>query len=523
MRTALRSKRGTQVQTSTIKSYSAPISGWNARDALASMLPTDAIVLSNWFPQPSYVEFRGGSATSATGMTGTGKTLLTYNKLTGSNQLFCFTESGTYNVSSAGAVGASVLARTNGKHQWVMFGDGSSNWSIAVNGADKPAYYDGTTWTPVTNVTVPALTGYPGNTVEDFINVNVFKARLFFIPKNSLAFWYLPAGVAGGALLKFDLSAEAKKGSYLLAMATWTRDSGAGADDYAVFFTSEGEALVYQGTNPSSATTWSKIGSYTVGKPIGYRCVIQYGADCLVLTEDGAFPMSALLQTGEVERAKFALSYKIQNAMTNAVRSYGSTFGWKMILYPQHNALLLNVPIVENGTHEQYVMNTLTKAWCKFTSWNAEDFGIFNGELYFVNGSSTYKAWTGTSDLGANISYYAKQAFQNFGDSNPKQVKMFMPILSTNGAVNYGVDVDVDFGDDAISGSASFAVTTGGVWNTSTWNNAYWSTSSLVVRQWTSPSEWPGRWIAGKIKIDSNNLTVQWTASTLIYEQAPSL
>ena len=199
MRRPLRGKGAPQQSVSVMKTYAAPVGGWNARDALASMKPTDAIELQNWIPRPSYLEFRGGHCSHATGMTGNGKTLMPYNTLTGTNQLFCSTSAGIYNVTSAGAVGAAVLVRTNGKHQHERFGDGTSNWLIAVNGVDKPAYYDGTTWTSVTNLTSPALTGYTGNAVEDFISVNVFKGRLFFIPKESLSFWYLAAGVAGGA------------------------------------------------------------------------------------------------------------------------------------------------------------------------------------------------------------------------------------------------------------------------------------------------------------------------------------
>lgn len=166
MRTAARQSRAAKQKVSITKTYPSPIGGWNSRDGLASMKPTDAVVLNNWFPRPSYVEFRGGYASHATGMTGTGKTLAVYNKLTGSNQMFGFTASGIYNASSAGAVGASVLARTNGKHQWVMFGDGTNNWLIACNGIDDPAYYDGTTWTAVDETTTPALTGYTGNLVQ---------------------------------------------------------------------------------------------------------------------------------------------------------------------------------------------------------------------------------------------------------------------------------------------------------------------------------------------------------------------
>ena len=520
MRTALKSKGGTRGQVSHTKSYAPPVGGWNARDALASMRPEDAVVLNNFFPRPSYVEFRGGYASHATGMTGAGKTLLVYNKLTGSNQMFCMTASGTYNVSSSGAVGASVLARTNGKHQWTMFGDGSSNWLIACNGTDKPAYYDGTTWTAVDGATTPALTGI---TTTDIISVAVFKGRLLFLFNNSLKFGYLSAGAAGGAVTLFDLSGEAPKGGYLMAVAHWSRDSGSGLDDFCVFFTSEGEAIVYQGTNPSSATTWAKVGTFTIGKPIGRRCVAQYGPDCVVITENGAYPMSALFQAGEAEKSRFALSYKIQTAFTEAARSYGSIFGWKCQVFPNQDALIVNVPMAEDGDHEQYVMNTITKSWSKFTDWDAEDFAVFNGALYFTDSTVVYKAWTGTADNGANIAFYGKQAFQNFGSNDPKQVMLFMPLLAVSGNVAYAADVDVDFEDEAMVGATSYTVTAGAVWDVDNWDEAYWAQGNEVVKQWSSVSEYPGRWISGKIKITSNELTCQWMGSTMIYEDAPSL
>lgn len=520
MRAPLRSKATVRQKVTSTRSYVAPVGGWNARDALASMKPEDAVALDNFFPRPSYVEFRGGYSSHATGMTGSGKTLATYNALTGTNKLFCYTASGIYDVSSAGAVGASKLSRTNGKHQWTMFGDGTSNWLIACNGVDKPAYFDGTTWTAVDGATTPALTGV---TTTDIISAHVFKGRLIFLFKESLKFGYLTAGLAGGAVSTFDLSGEASKGGYLISFATWTRDGGSGVDDFAVFFTSEGEAIVYQGTNPNSATTWAKVGSYSIGRPLGRRCTAQYGADCVVITENGVFPLSALLQSGDAERSKFALSFKIQNAFTEAARLYDTNFGWKVQVYPAQDALLVNVPITEGGEHEQYVMNTITKAWCRFKEWDAEDFGILNGELYMTSGTAVYKAWTGNADNGSNIVFYGKQAFQDFGDPNPKQCKMFMPLLSVNGSLSYGADVDVDFDDDDITGTVSYTVANAAIWDTSTWDNAFWASGMDMVKQWSSPAEWTGRWLSGKIKITSNALTVQWVGSTMIYEDAPSL
>lgn len=516
MRTALRlNTRKPQQQTANAVSFPAPVGGWNARDALASMKPTDAVALDNFMPQTSYVEIRGGYSSHATGMTGSGKTLAVYNVLSGSNKMFCTTDSGVYDVSSAGAVGASVASRTNGKHQQVMFGDGTNNYLILVNGADKPLYYDGSSWVAVDAASSPALTGL---TTTNIIGVNVFKGRLFFIQKNSLSFWYLTAGAAGGALTEFDLSGEAKLGGYLVAMGTWTRDAGDGADDVAAFITSEGEAIVYQGNNPGDAAAWAKIGSYYMGKPLGRRCLRQYGGDLIVLTENGTFPLSSL-QTDIAERGKLALSFKIERAFTDAARQYGSNFGWEAITYPAQNALIVNIPVVEGSTHEQYVMNTITKSWCRFTDWDAETFAVFNGELYFATGTSVVKAWTGQIDGSANIEAYGKQAFSYFGSTGrQKRFKMFRPVLAVNGPLSFLTDIDVDFQDNPITGSATYTVTSGAQWDVDDWDEGYWAAGLEVVKQWTSPDEWQGYCAAGKVKIATNSLMVQWISSDMIYE-----
>lgn len=519
MRMALRAKTKQGAPVSHTKTYAPPVGGWNARDALASMRAEDAVVLNNWFPNASYVEFRGGHALYASNLGNTGKTLMVHNGLTGTNKMFCTTSTDILDVSSAGAA-VSVGVRTNGKHQWTMFGDGTNQWLIACNGVDKPAYYDGTTWTYVDAATTPALTGI---TSTDVVSAHVFKGRLLFLFNNSLKFGYLPSGVAGGAVSTFDISGEASKGGYLIAFANWTRDGGNGPDDYAVFFTSEGEAIVYQGTNPNSSTTWGKVGSFTIGKPLGRKSVIQYGSDCVIITQDGVFPMSSLLQASEAERARTALSDKIRPAFISASRSYGSNFGWCATVFPGRSALLVNIPIAEDGTHEQYVMNTVTKSWCRFTDWNAEDFVVFNKDLYFCRGLAVYKAWTGTTDFNNNINFYAKQAFSNFGSNDAKLVKLFMPLFAVNGNISYAAGIDVDFEDRDITGTITFAVTAGGVWDTSNWDAAYWAAGLQVVKQWSAPAEWPGRWIAGKVKVTTGDISAQWMGSTIVYEDAPSI
>lgn len=515
MRTALRQKTATRSTVSQFKSYPSPISGWNARDALASMKPTDAISLENWFPKTSYVEIRGGHADHATGMTGNGKTLVVYNGLDGNSKMFALTNTGVYDVSSSGAVGASVASRTDGKHQYVNFGDGTNNYLILVNGVDKPLYYNGSSWVAVDAASSPALTGL---TTTSIIGVFISKGRLFFIEKGSLSFWYLAAGAAGGALTEYDLSGVAKKGGYLVTGATWTIDAGDGPDDRVVLITSEGEVIVYSGTNPSSATTWSLIGVYDFGIPLGRRCVQKYGGDLLIITQNGIFPMAEAAQSTAIDY-KLSISFKIENAFNDAARSQGSIFGWEAIIHRAESALIVNVPVTEDGEHEQYVMNTITKAWCKFTGWDAETFAIFNDELYFCTGTKVVKAWTGRMDGSNNIVAYAKTAFTDMRQPGArKKFKMFMPILAVNGALSYLTDIDVDYADSPISGTASYSVVSGAQWDVAKWDEGYWAASLEIVKQWTSPAEWDGYAVSGKLKIATNSLQIQWMANQFIYE-----
>lgn len=454
-----------------------------------------------------------------TGMSDKGRTLAVYNGAS-SSKMFCFTQTKLYDVSSVGAVGASIATRSNGRHIWENFGDGTNNYLIAVNGADKPLYYDGSSWVAVDGTTSPALTGL---TATSICYVKAHKGRLIFLENSSLSFWYLAAGAAGGALTEFPLDAEATMGGYLMAVGTWTIDGGDGEDDRCVFVTSEGQVIIYQGNNPSSAASWAKVGTYYLGKPLGRKCLVPFGSDLIVLTQDGAYPLSTALQSATLDKTR-AVSAKIQNAFNEAARNYSTVSGWRGVVYPNRSAMVVNIPITEDGTHEQYVMNTITKSWCKFTGWDAEDFCVFGSDLYFTSGTKVYKAWYSTIDGEDDIVAYAKSAFNHFGSpGQQKQFKGFQPIMLVNGAVSFLTDIDVDFKDDDIIGLATYTPIAGGLWDVALWDQAVWGAGMEIVREWTSPAEFTGHYAAGKLKISTNSLTVKWMAQSYLYEMGQSL
>ena len=128
-------RRGQVSQTITVP---APVAGWNARDSIADMKPTDAVRLDNLYCTPYDVFLRSGYSNYATGMTGTINSLMSYSPPTGTAKLFAAVGANVYDVTSGGVVGAAVIStRTSDKWQHVNFGTAGGNFLIAVNGADK--------------------------------------------------------------------------------------------------------------------------------------------------------------------------------------------------------------------------------------------------------------------------------------------------------------------------------------------------------------------------------------------------
>ena len=262
-----------------VQSLPAPIGGWNARDSLANMEPTDAVVLENFFPTPSSVVMRGGYTRHATGLGGQVQTIMAYSAA-GSQYLYAIaaTTNSVYDVTAGGAVGAAkVTGLTNAIWEYINITTAGGHYLYAVNGVDKPILYDGTNWIRVDGTSTIAVTGVTTTTLS---NITLFKNRVWFIEKDTLKAWYLPTSSVGGAAQVLDLSSIAKFGGHLVDLDTWTIDAGYGVDDNLVFITSNGEVIVYRGTDPSSAATWALSGVWKLGSRLATAVCSSMPATC---------------------------------------------------------------------------------------------------------------------------------------------------------------------------------------------------------------------------------------------------
>tara|TARA_R110000868_G_scaffold69515_2_gene204581 strand:- start:4695 stop:6263 length:1569 start_codon:yes stop_codon:yes gene_type:complete len=502
-------KRGAQLFRANTDSIPAPTGGWNARDALADMDEKDAVQLTNFFPLTTDVMVRKGYTRWATGFTGQAESLMPYNSPTAST-LFAAVGTVFYNVTSQGAVGAAVqTGLTNARWQSTNFANTGGNFLMCVNGVDSMRQWDGSAWSTVS----AAITGVATAT---FVQVNVFKRRVWFVEKDSLKAWYLPVDSITGAAQSIDLRPLASLGGYLVAMGTWTIDSGTGEDDLAVFVTSEGQVIVYRGIDPANDVTWALAGAWNVGSPIGRRCLQKFGGDLLIITFDGIFAMSSLMQSDTVD-VHSALSDKIRTAFSDAATDYSANFGWDATVYPAGNMLICNVPISESAGQQQYVMNTINKSWCNFDGWWASCFMLFNDQPYFGADGAVCKAWSGFADNVADVTGTAIQAFNYFGAKGQQKLFTLMrPLINATGRPAVFVNVNVDYDLIPPTTPALFNPGAFPLWDVALWDYGLWG-GRYVLKDWQGING-IGYCAAPVMICAANGFEVNWMASDIVFQ-----
>lgn len=377
--------------------------------------------------------------------------------------------------------------------------------------------------TPATNATTVgsysinlAITGVDSAT---FVNINLFKNRLWFVQENNLKAWYLDPLSVGGAATALDLGGIARNGGFLQAMGTWTLDAGQGADDYAVFVTNMGEVIVYNGTDPSIAETWLLKGVWQFGQTFNRRCFFKWAGDLLLLTQDGLVPLSGALQSSRLD-PRINLTDKIYYAVSQAATNYYDNFGWQINYFASENMLILNVPI-STGT-QQFVMHTITKSWGQFTGIEANCWEVHGKEgMYFGGNGFVGNFYNSTSDNGTNITANCQQAYSYFNSrGTQKRFTMVRPIIITDNALPTVLcGISTDFDPVSPNGSVTYnpALIPIGEWDSAVWDYNLWGGGVNVNKQWQGVT---GIGYAGGINLSvaSQGVDFHWASTDYVFE-----
>lgn len=474
------------------------------------MEPTDAVILENWFPQETDVITRLGHA------------------------LHCNTGEGAHNVETVAEYKAGTTRKllvgchgrlinaTTATPSTVGTGFTSNRWRYVnfsekiflVNGLDAPQDWDGTT------LTSTAWVG-SGLTNGNLSDVAVVHQRLWFVEKDTLNAWHADLKAITSTLTKFPLKYTGSFGGALRSIGVLSIDGGDGADDLTVFLLSSGEVIVYQGTDPTDATNFSRVGTFSIGPPISGAPLLQFGNELLAITKSAYTPVSRVMPFGQSQGKELDLSKKISGEVSRVIKSYGGNTGWQAVFFPEGNKLLVNVPR-STAAFDQHVMNLSTRAWCKFTGWNFPSFGRFN-DLLYAGGTDgkVYQVDVGYSDNNDAIVPDVQSAWNYYGSTQQQKnftmARVILAGITDPGAtMSFGVDFVIPVPSAAVS---TQAVEEGGVWDVAIWDVDEWAGATRAIQGWQGIT---GQGYAGAMRLRMS-LTAQqvaWRAGNVIFKPA---
>lgn len=448
-----------------------------------------AINLTNFVSTPQGVAVREGNRRWATGITGYVKSLMAYNAVPpATDKLYAAAGSTIYDVTTGGAATVALTGLLEDNWSHTNFTGTAGHYLVMCNGTDAPRHYNGTSWVTWVYNASPATPGQIAGISDPsrFESVTVHQRRLWFVEKNSTVGWYLPINSIGGTAVSFDFGSLFPRGGRLVSLASWSMNGGTGMQNYLVAVSSEGDVVIYEGTDPSNSTLWTLKGTWRLGAPVSNRCFMQFGGDVLLLCQDGLLPLSKNLQATTTEAA---LTDAIRPTISSLTLSQAGLDGWQVQDYLARNLLILNVPQINPENNVQFIYNTITGGWSVFTGWPAQCWATFGDQVYFGGNGYVQQAFIGYKDncdldgSGGDVyTAFAQQAFSYFEKPGVKKrfVRAKPNFITQTGAPNIRIGCNVDWYVRAPEDLSSAAYTPYDIWGNGVWGVALWSSGGLT-------------------------------------------
>ena len=491
--------------TSTHSPRSAPIGGWNSADPKDLMPPEDAVKLVNWFPRQRDIVSRPGYVAHCN--TAAGQPV---------RRLVPF-EYGAYS-KLLGCVAGQIIDCTTDTPSVLASGKGSDYYSwcqlsgrvFMANGVDDLMQYGGIA------VSTP---GFTGVTLSLLNFVHVHKKRFYAIEKNTQAFWYGAPSAISGALAKYDLSTTGRFAGKLMLLTTISTTGGTDPDDLFVAIFSSGDVAVYAGSDPGDAADWREVGVFKVGRPLSRFGLLQTGNDVIALTDKGYESLRVSIREGLLSARTSLLSKKIQQSVSEAIKSVGVSDQWSIEAWPIGQMEIVQLP--DTAPQRQHVRNFNTGAWCEFDGLSAVSWCRLGSDFYFGTKDGRIRRY-GASDTddGAPIRCDAITAWDGLGSTAAKKHHTLQRLEFESIAVpEVRVSLGTDFQEPSIGPAISFNVSPEiSIWDEVEWDDAYWSSEASTLSAWVKcPVARPGRYSALRIVVDVGEFAVSWNSVSYLW------
>lgn len=483
-------RRVAQSTNHQVAALLAPTSGLNLRDPFLTLKPQDALVLNNFIARPQGCETRGGYKKHSVGLGGKVATLLGYEAQDPTeSKLFAAVEDKFFDVTEAEEDPDPIVADTgsaDGYWSSIMFNGPTRNFLCCTNKTGGYWTYDTVDGWVDRTADLTGFSGAPGC-------IAAWKNRLFFIDQGTAKAYYLPVNSIQGAASELDLGPLLKHGGSLVAVTNWTLNAGIDIDDYIVFFGSEGDVIVYQGTDPDDISTFALKGVWYLGRPMaGDRFFTEYGGELFVMSELGMVPLSKMVN-GLVADTYSVMTSKIQPALTVQTAKYIDAIGWEVGISATNDLVIIQTPQGADGTYLQWVMFIQTGAWSTFTGMPMTTWVVYNGQLYFgdENGNvckGLYKDKDGVefNETGGDLPLCSLQGgFNDFGvPANLKIFSMVRPIFISSTAPAVSLQINIDYMQNKVYAQPVFFDVDASFWDEAVWNEATWSGDAQSYSAW---------------------------------------
>lgn len=495
-----------------------PVGGLNYNLSTLEMGPNDAYLLDNFIPRPYGLEIRGGWrfwVPEENALPGKVRTVMTYNTHRPDfSKIFVSidsADSAVYDVTSPNT--AAVVSFTPSTppikagewHYTEYVTPGGSFLCVVAYGA---GYYIASTdslglltWTEVAVGTNPGQLKFPDNdttSIKELTYCWSWQNRLWFLKHNSATAYYLPVGQITGTLAAFDFGPQLVRGGALNWGTRWTYDSGQGMDDSLLLVSLEGDALLYEGTDPSNADKFKLKGVWYLGRsPVGKRNFCQHGGDLLVINEYGIVKVSDLV-AGRIHTSNISgdIGIKVNPRLSGIVSSTIEDDFWFMLPIPAQELLFVGTPWYNEtrGILQSFIMNSITNAWATVSNMGALDGDVYKGRFIFgTREGYVCEGFVGHQDnvpadgssTGSEVTARLQAAFLDYGkptlnkrllrtkqygqvDVDPSMYVTFKSEYNLNELVSTPAPVSIDLPS----------------WDNALWDEAIWNANTGSLRRW---------------------------------------
>ena len=494
-----------------------PTGGLNFIDNVADIKPNESYVMTNVIPRPFGLEVRKGWkywVPQNDSLAGGARSIMAFDsEIPPQSRLFASAEATglVYDISSQNVAPVlSLTPSTPAVNLGEWFGvnyatPGGNYWCMVANGAGYYVY-NGLTgvWTEFIAGSGAGKIEFPAGdttTTKSFSFCFVWKNRLWFLKQNSSEAYYLPINSISGKVEKFDFGPQLKHGGYLSYACNWTYDAGDGIDDSLVILGTQGDMLVYQGTDPASAANFQLKGVWYCGNiPPGRRGFCQHGGNVLIITEYGVTNIQDLV-SGRIHSSEVnaSLGYKINPILARQITANIDQKYWLLIPYPAEELLIIGSPHI---TPELYrtglLMSSITNAWCTYQNMEIYSAAVWQGKFIF----GTREGWVAQGFVGfqdnvpsdgasngEEVTARIQNAFSSFESGNQNKralrVKVY-GLVDAPPSIRAIVVNEYHLGN--IPDTSAEAAEPTPAWDQATWDQAVWKSGLSTYHQWVGVS-----------------------------------